>query len=123
MTYSLKILLVEDEAIVATDIGVMLEETAHHILGEASSVDAALFLLKESRPDVALLDVNLQGRPVMSVVERCKCLGIPFLLISDYETFDFDRSGILERAENTGKPVFKKRLLDGLQKAVRQRQT
>ena len=53
------VLVVEDEALIALDLQALLEETGYRVLGPANSSAAALKLLDETDPDVALLDVNL----------------------------------------------------------------
>ena len=54
-----RILVVEDEALIAMDLQALLEEAGYHVLGPANSSAAALALIDNDEPDVALLDVNL----------------------------------------------------------------
>jgi CheY-like chemotaxis protein len=54
-----RILVVEDEALIAMDLQALLEEAGYHVLGPANSSAAALALIDNEEPDVALLDVNL----------------------------------------------------------------
>src|SRR5947208_1670482 len=56
-----KILIVEDEGVVALDLKHSLENLGYSICGIASSGDAALRKAKATRPDLALVDVKLQG--------------------------------------------------------------
>jgi DNA-binding response OmpR family regulator len=57
----LKLIVVEDEFLVATMIEDMLVEGGHVVLGIADDYDSALALAEASRPDLALLDVQLIG--------------------------------------------------------------
>lgn len=116
---SLTVLVVEDEFLIAMDLEMILEQNGHTVLGPAASIDAALDLLQEARPDVALLDMNLRGSLVFPVAERLRSLSIPFVLSSAYGSIDFEGSKAVEGAENVGKPVDERRLLDALQRAVR----
>ena len=59
---SVRVLVVEDEAIVAIDIADQLTEAGFLVVGPAPSVAKALKLIEDVGCDVAVLDVNLQGR-------------------------------------------------------------
>ncbi len=54
-----RILVVEDEALIAMDLQALLEDAGYRVLGPANSSAAALALIDTEEPDVALLDVNL----------------------------------------------------------------
>lgn len=58
----LKILLVEDEGIIAADMENMLEKMGYEVLETAMDYEEAIEQLKEETPDLILLDVNLGGR-------------------------------------------------------------
>ncbi|HEY1797969.1 MAG TPA: response regulator [Stellaceae bacterium] len=57
----LTILIVEDEALVATSIGDMLEELGFEVTGIAASGLEALALVAEQKPRLALIDIRLAG--------------------------------------------------------------
>jgi len=57
---SLKILVVEDDAIVAEDICQCLRNLGHNILGPAYNIDDARLLIHTTKPQLALLDINLE---------------------------------------------------------------
>jgi CheY-like chemotaxis protein len=54
-----RILVVEDEALIAMDLQALLEGAGYRVLGPANSSAKALALIEADEPDVALLDVNL----------------------------------------------------------------
>ncbi len=114
---NLTVLVVEDEALIAMDIEMMIEEHGYDVLGPANSVDRALKLLEKTRPDVGLLDANLNGETIVPVARRLRSLNIPFALISAYESLDFLESADLTDVENIGKPFNEYRLLTGLKRA------
>lgn len=58
----LKILLVEDEGIIAADMENMLEKMGYEVLETAMDYEEAIERLEEETPDLILLDVNLGGR-------------------------------------------------------------
>jgi CheY-like chemotaxis protein len=56
---ALKILIVEDEALLAMDIEAMVDDAGHHVVAEAASVREVEALEKPLDPDVAFVDVHL----------------------------------------------------------------
>ena len=57
----MRVLVVEDDAIVALSAAGVLEEAGHEVLGPALGVEEALAIAREGRPDLALVDINLAG--------------------------------------------------------------
>lgn len=80
----LAVLLVEDEAIISFLIEDTLLELGCRSVTNVSGVAEALTALEEGRPDVAVLDVNLDGEEVYPVAERLKEHGIPFVFTTGY---------------------------------------
>jgi DNA-binding LytR/AlgR family response regulator len=58
---SLKILVVEDQAITAMFIKQTLEDAGHGVTGIARNFDEAVALVKKDPPDIGLLDIELKG--------------------------------------------------------------
>lgn len=115
---SFSVLIVEDEFLIAMNLEMMLEQNGYMVVGPAGSIDAALRLLEDERPDVAVLDVNLRGQLVLPVAERLLSLHIPFVLASAYSSPDFEGSEALEDVENVRKPINERRLVEALRRAV-----
>jgi DNA-binding response OmpR family regulator len=111
------VLVVEDEFLIAMDLGLLLEGRGYRVLGPAATVAEALRLLDgdggEGTPDVALLDANLRGEPVTPVAARLRALGVPFVLASVYHDARVAALG-LGGAPNVGKPADGRRLLAAL---------
>ena len=59
---SKRILIVEDEAVVALDLRMQLEDMGYAITGIAASGEAALTAVEQNGPDLVLMDVRLQGK-------------------------------------------------------------
>ncbi len=82
-----RILLVEDEALIAMMVEDMLEELGLVLAAHVTQVDQALMLvnaqtLEDPGFDGAILDVNLDGEKVWPVAERLHAIGVPFILSS-----------------------------------------
>ena len=77
-----KVLVVEDEFVVAIDYQVLLWRLGCEVLGPAASVAEALVLLRHERPDAALVDVRLADGRATPVVEALRAAGVPFVLVS-----------------------------------------
>ena len=83
----LRVLVVEDEMLVAMMIEDMLAEFGCIVVGAASRVGQALKLLEEADEiDGAVLDVNLAGEKVFPVAEALDARGIPFVFSTGYGT-------------------------------------
>jgi CheY-like chemotaxis protein len=81
-----KVLIVEDQYAVALDLCEGLDREGASVVGPVSSVEDALKMLESSgRPDVAVLDIKLQGGLVYPVADRLEQLGVPYLFTSACE--------------------------------------
>jgi len=81
---SLKVLVVEDEALVSMLVEDMLTDLGCSIVGPAAEIEEALRLAGSADIDAALLDVNLGGRPIFPVADALKARGVPFAFASGY---------------------------------------
>jgi two-component sensor histidine kinase len=79
-----RILLVEDEPLVAMDIESQLEALGCEIVGPAGTLERAMQLIAAGGFDAALLDANLAGRPVHELAEALTRKGIPFSFATGY---------------------------------------
>lgn len=59
---SARILIVEDEPIVAADLDMKLTRMGYQVVGLAVTGEEAIGLAERYRPDVVLMDIQLQGR-------------------------------------------------------------
>lgn len=83
---SVRILIVEDESLVAMDMSDMLIRMGYDVLPAAYSYDEALDMLESQKPDLALLDINLSGEKTgldLGQVLRAK-YSIPFIFITSH---------------------------------------
>lgn len=105
------ILVVEDEALIALELTLLLEDNGHRVLGPAATVEAALALLGDARPDAAILDVNLGPHAVTPVARALHARGVPFVLASACAWVDLPPEPLLRQAPCLGKPTSAARLL------------
>lgn len=79
-----RILLVEDEPIVAMMVEDMLTELGAVVVGPASTLDRALALVEANDLDAALLDVNLGHERSHGVARLLAERGVPFVFATGY---------------------------------------
>lgn len=86
-----RLLVVEDEFVIALDLQNLLEAAGHEVVALAASVPDALALLAVEAPgrqqpllDGAVLDVNLRGEPATPVADALAARGVPFVFVSGY---------------------------------------
>lgn len=79
---SIRVLVVEDEALLAIDIAQQLTDAGFEVVGPASSVAKALWLIGEVGCDVAVLDVNLRDENAEPIARQLKARGTPFVFLS-----------------------------------------
>jgi CheY-like chemotaxis protein len=79
-----RILVVEDEFLIALDIAGVLEQAGLAVVGPAGNVSDALQAIESEVVHGALLDAHLGGEPVSRVADALKARGIPFAFVSGY---------------------------------------
>ena len=99
-----RVLIVEDEIIVALFLEDMLAEYGYEVAGVASRLEEAM--ARAQAPDFALavLDVHLNGKDVFPLADRLAECGLPFVFATGYGA-----RGIPER--HSGRPVLQKPFL------------
>ena len=80
MTAQRKILVVEDEPLIAMMLEDFLESLGHDVSATCDSVAEALVHANKGGFDLAILDVNLKGEHVWPVAERLREKNIPFVI-------------------------------------------
>jgi CheY-like chemotaxis protein len=79
-----RVLLVEDEAIIAMTAEDMLEELGCEVAATASTLAEAIAAVEGGGFDIVLLDINLNGSESLPVADRLKALGRPFIFTTGY---------------------------------------
>jgi two-component system, response regulator PdtaR len=115
------ILIVEDEAMIASYIEHVLGESGYDIAGVASSGPEALSLALETRPALALVDIRLTG-PIDGIEVACRLrrdFGIPSIFLSGMATPETERRAAA--AEPLGflhKPFLPSQVFKAIQRAL-----
>ncbi|WP_404480832.1 response regulator [Novosphingobium sp. BL-52-GroH] len=81
----IRVLVVEDEPLVAMELMMEIEDAGAIAIGPATSCDHALSLIREARPDLALLDGNLNGEKIDAVADLLAARHTPFAFVSGYD--------------------------------------
>ncbi|HYC75544.1 response regulator [Brevundimonas sp.] len=80
-----RVLVVEDESLVAMLLETILEDMGCVPVGPAATVDEGLQMANDGEPiDAALLDVNVAGRQVFPIAEALRARGVPFVFSTGY---------------------------------------
>lgn len=79
-----RILVVEDEALIAITLTEILRDLGCTVIGPANSTAAALQLLEQAAPDLAILDVNLAGASSAPIARALRVRGVPFVYCTGY---------------------------------------
>jgi len=86
-SYSFRILIVEDDPLIAEDLSGMVSDLGYEVVGKAFSAESALLKIKNLQPDLILLDIELSGD--MTGIEVAEIIntthkGLPFIFITSY---------------------------------------
>lgn len=80
-----KVLVVEDEMMVAWLLEDLLAELGYAIVGPAASINQALAMIETEAIDVAVLDVNLNGEMSYPIADALAARGVPFVFVTGYD--------------------------------------
>jgi DNA-binding LytR/AlgR family response regulator len=95
MSQLIKILIVEDEMIIAANISLQLSSLGYEVTGIIPRGEEALNSIKENRPDILLMDISLKGEidGVQTVQIMQKDYNIPVIyLTANADDFNFSRA-------------------------------
>jgi CheY-like chemotaxis protein len=117
-----RILIVEDEPVLAMLIEDMVEELGYQPVGPAMTAAAALALTAGEKLDGAILDMNLGGgAPSTPIAESLRALGVPFIFATGYSSAQAraQMAGAIGETTVLRKPFSIKALSDALSQTVR----
>lgn len=93
-----RVLVADDEHLVATDLAMTLGELGYSVLGPAVDGEAAVELAQITHPDLALLDIRMPKRDGLSAANQIyHDLGVPVIILSAYSD-----STAIAAAQNAG---------------------
>lgn len=80
----MRVLIVEDEPLIAADIELVLAEEGHDVVATAATIEQALAFASGDHVDAVVLDANLAGRSAEPVAQFLLERNVPFVGISGY---------------------------------------
>lgn len=101
---NLRVLVVEDEILIALETEQMLGCLGCIVIGPVPSVARALALLEGEEPDFAILDVNLGSERSTPIAEALRARGVPFALATGYNDRQLPEAAFRD-APHLGKPL------------------
>ena len=78
------ILVVEDEALLAMDVEMVLRNAGFRVVGPAENSARAMAILREETLDLTIVDLNLGAELAFSVFHRLEESGVPFIILSGH---------------------------------------
>jgi len=112
---SARILIVEDENIIAMDIQNTLRKMGYDVFAIVSSGEESIKIASTSMPDIVLMDIKLKGN--MNGIQAAECIynqfRIPVIYVSAYgDELEFVQSSRFEPFEYIRKPFIEEELED-----------
>ena len=103
MSEKIKVLIVEDESIVAMDLAAGLENDGYEVTGIADNAAEAIELFKENEVDIILMDVHIIGKKdgIDTATELLKQRSVPLIYLTA-----FTDAKTIERAKSTHPAAF-----------------
>jgi DNA-binding NtrC family response regulator len=105
-----KILIVEDEALIARELVMLLRQHDCVVIGPAKTVAQAIGLVEKEQPELALIDLNLNGEFAAPLAEVLSARSVPFVIMTGYGRLPPGEPA-LQKAPRLDKPVDHRLLL------------
>ena len=107
-----RVLIVEDEPLVAENLRDDLVEAGFEVVGVAARVESALKLIEGTGFDVAIIDANLAGTSAAPAAAALSARSLPFMVLSGYAREQLQRE--FSDAVYIQKPYRIRKLIDDL---------
>jgi response regulator NasT len=93
-----RVVIAEDEAIIRLDLREILEEQGYQVVGETGRGDEAVNLVREHKPDLAILDIRMPGMDGLAAAREINADGGSAVLILTA----FSQRNLIEEARDAG---------------------
>ncbi|MCG2777425.1 MAG: PAS domain S-box protein [Desulfobacterales bacterium] len=116
-----RILVVEDEVIVAKNLTMVVNDIGYEVVGRAVSADEAIKKALELKPDLVLMDIVLKGKKngIDASKEIKKKMDIPIIFLTAYSDIDFiEKAKSIEPYAYLVKPFQPRQLLASIEMAL-----
>ena len=80
----MRILVVEDEWLIAEDLKGSLVDLGHQVIGPVYGCSEALEALKSQNPDLVFLDTDLRGESCETVLDECRRRNLPIVITTGH---------------------------------------
>ena len=117
---TIRVVIAEDEAIIRLDLKESLEEEGYEVVGETGRGDQAVDLVRQLRPDIAILDIKMPGMDGLGAARLISADRICAILILTA----FSQRDVIEQARDAGalaylvKPFQKSELVPAIELAI-----
>lgn len=113
----MRILVAEDEVMIADDLSGALAEQGAEVLGPAATVARAMAISEdEAAIDAAVLDINLRGEMIYPVADALIARGVPVVFATGYDQFIIPER--FTRVPHCEKPVGIDKILGALHRGA-----
>jgi response regulator NasT len=116
----IRVVVAEDEAIIRLDLKETLEEEGYEVVGETGRGDEAVALVRELRPDLAILDVRMPGLDGLSAAREITADRLAAVLVLTA----YSQRNLIEEARDAGalayvvKPFQRSELIPAIEVAL-----
>jgi len=120
VTDRVRVVLAEDEAIIRLDLKEILEEENYDVVGETGRGDTAIELVRELKPDLAILDIKMPGMDGLTAARTIAGERLAAVLILTA----FSQHDLVDQARDAGalaylvKPFQKSDLIPAIEMAL-----
>ncbi len=98
-----RILIVEDEYLVASHLEMVLEDLGFAVVRSVATIPEAIAAIADEAPEAVILDANLDGISSAPVAEELAARGVPFVVVTGYGDLELP-SAALQSARRVHKP-------------------
>jgi two-component sensor histidine kinase/CheY-like chemotaxis protein len=109
----LRVLLLEDDFLLAVDAAQALENAGATVVGPFSTEEAGLEALEQNPPEVALVDINLGQGPSFRMARALVAKGVPFAFLTGYDEIVLPEE--LSQTTRLKKPMEMRQVVDALE--------